>query len=163
MKYFLDSEFMESGPENPIRLISIALVCEDGREFYAETEDAKIWAARTSWLSKNVLPHLGHVIPLFREELARQLKDFLLGKNRELPKPEIWGYFADYDWVVFCQIFGAMVDLPKGMPYFCRDLKQEMARLGIKREDLPPDSTDEHNALVDARWIKDAYYRVVGE
>ena len=34
MKYFIDTEFIESGPLNPIQLISIGVVAEDGREFY---------------------------------------------------------------------------------------------------------------------------------
>lgn len=37
---------------------------------------------------------------------------------------EIYGYYADYDWVVFCSLFGRMIDLPSGMPMYCRDLKQ---------------------------------------
>lgn len=37
---------------------------------------------------------------------------------------EFWGYFSDYDWVLFCTIFGTMMDLPSGFPMYCRDLKQ---------------------------------------
>ncbi len=39
-------------------------------------------------------------------------------------EPEFWAYYADYDWVVFCQLFGTMMDLPKGFPMYCLDLKQ---------------------------------------
>jgi hypothetical protein len=39
-------------------------------------------------------------------------------------KPEFYAYFADYDWVVFCWLFGKMMDLPKGFPMYCKDLKQ---------------------------------------
>ena len=39
MKYFLDTEFSERGPMWPIQLISIGIVAEDGREFYAHSED----------------------------------------------------------------------------------------------------------------------------
>lgn len=38
--------------------------------------------------------------------------------------PEFYAYYADYDWVVFCWIYGLMIDLPKGFPFYCRDLKQ---------------------------------------
>ncbi len=38
--------------------------------------------------------------------------------------PEFYGYYADYDWVLFCSLFGIMMDLPKGFPMYCRDLKQ---------------------------------------
>lgn len=37
---------------------------------------------------------------------------------------EFYAYYADYDWVVFCWLFGKMVKLPKGFPKYCRDLKQ---------------------------------------
>ena len=33
MRYFLDTEFIES--ERRVDLVSVAVVCEDGREFYA--------------------------------------------------------------------------------------------------------------------------------
>ena len=37
---------------------------------------------------------------------------------------EIYGYYSDYDWVLFCSLFGKMIDLPKGFPMYCKDLKQ---------------------------------------
>jgi hypothetical protein len=40
--------------------------------------------------------------------------------------PEFYAYYADYDWVVFCQLFGTMMDLPKGFPMYCIDLKQTL-------------------------------------
>lgn len=39
-------------------------------------------------------------------------------------QPTFYGYFADYDWVVFCSLWGTMMNLPKGFPKYCRDLKQ---------------------------------------
>ncbi len=41
-------------------------------------------------------------------------------------KCEFYGYYSDYDWVVFCWLFGRMIDLPKGFPMYCIDLKQEL-------------------------------------
>lgn len=40
--------------------------------------------------------------------------------------PEFYGYYADYDWVLFCSLFGTMMDLPKEFPMFCMDLQQMM-------------------------------------
>lgn len=70
-------------------------------------------------------------------------------------KPEFWGYFADYDWVAFCQLFGPMVALPKGFPMYCRDLKQWADELGDVR--IPKPETEVHHALSDALWIKEAH------
>lgn len=41
-------------------------------------------------------------------------------------KPTFYGYYCDYDWVVFCWLFGRMIDLPSGFPMYCIDLKQEL-------------------------------------
>lgn len=80
-------------------------------------------------------------------------RDFSKVKNcPEALSPEIWGYYADYDWVALCQLYGRMVDLPKGMPYYCLDINQYRRQLGLKRQDLPPDPADEHHALADAKW-----------
>jgi len=46
------------------------------------------------------------------------------GFNDKTKNPEFYGYYSDYDWVVFCWLFGKMIDLPKGFPKFCIDLKQ---------------------------------------
>lgn len=84
-------------------------------------------------------------------------------------KPEFYAYYADYDWVVFCWLFGKMIELPKGFPYYCKDLKQilddkyemlletEKATPNIK--DLPnyPQQKNEHNALADAKWNKELF------
>ena len=43
-----------------------------------------------------------------------------------LSPPTFYAYYADYDWVVFCKIFGRMIDLPKHFPMYCRDLKQTL-------------------------------------
>jgi len=68
--------------------------------------------------------------------------------------PEFWGYYADYDWVLFCWIFGAMVDLPQGWPMYCRDLKQWSDAIGAPRFRA---SKGEHHALADARWNQALY------
>ena len=169
-KYFLDTEFIEDG--RTIDLISIALVCEDGREFYAESLDADLSKA-SEWVAENVVSHLWHrqkdkqefngwsrdggygglwTRPEIASGVCRFLNPDVLP---EFPKPRFWGYFADYDWVAFCQLFGTMMDLPKGMPMFCNDIKQLCDWFG--NPELPKQGKDEHNALMDARWNKRAY------
>lgn len=70
-------------------------------------------------------------------------------------KPEFWGYYADYDWVAFCQLFGSMVELPKGFPMYCRDIKQWADDLGGIR--IPKPEREIHHSLVDALWVKEAH------
>jgi hypothetical protein len=79
---------------------------------------------------------------------------------------EFYGYFADYDWVVFCWLFGRMIDLPKGFPYFCMDLKQRMVERGLGAEwkyNNCPDPEGEHDALVDAKWNMKLYNLIKDE
>jgi len=74
--------------------------------------------------------------------------------------PRFYGYYADYDWVLFAWMFGRMVDLPKEFPFHCIDIKQMMDAEGVKRSDkgFPQiDKSKHHNALSDAVWHMDMY------
>ena len=83
---------------------------------------------------------------------------------KEMGNPIFYGYYSDYDWVVFAQLFGKMIDLPNGFPMYCIDLKQtfdeETIRTGVlDLKDHPeyPKQTNEHNALADAKWNFELY------
>lgn len=159
MNYYLDTEFIEA--PNFIDLISLGIKCEDGRTFYAESNEFDINKAN-SWVKENVIPQLkwygkrtdnfihenfqNHSFEMFTSnfEIAYYVKKFI--KN---DTPNFWGYYADYDWVVFCWLFGTMMDLPKGWPMYCKDLKQLMEETG---KDKINDPIGEHNALTDAIW-----------
>lgn len=176
MRYFMDTEFIEDG--KTIDLISIAIVCEDDRELYLCNAECDLDRAN-AWVKQNVLPHLPKPpwsLPLIRTtEFLEWVKEECLeemntpwGSRASIrkkilefmppdSKPEVWGYFADYDWVVFCQLFGKMIDLPKGYPMWCRDLKQLMWHLQIER---PPKPDKEHDALADARWNKQVFEQI---
>lgn len=148
MKFWFDTEFYEDG--KTIELISIGVVSEDGREYYAETMDAYDLSGKSTWLADNVRPHIkGGFTTRKRGTIAHDLIAFM-GE-----KPEIWAYYADYDWVALCQLYGRMIDLPKGWPMFCRDVKQLAVELGNPK--LPDQKTGEHDALADARWAKIAW------
>ena len=82
-----------------------------------------------------------------REQIKREILHFM--NPEQYGKPELWAYYADYDHVAFCQIFGTMMDLPKGFPMYTRDIKQWCDALGNPK--LPEQGEDEHNALSDAR------------
>lgn len=154
-RWFLGTEFNEDG--RTIDLISIALVSEDGLVYYAVSEEFDAEKCN-DFVKKNVLPKLpprDRRTWKPREQIARDVQSFLLLGGTE---PQVWGYFADYDWVVLCQLYGPMINLPKGFPFWCRDLKQLMEERGVKKEDLPSeDPAGEHNALADALWIRSAY------
>ena len=164
MRYFYDCEFIEDG--RTIDLISIGIVAEDGREYYAVNEKAP-WRRikRHEWLMANVVPSLPHghgdrrmhipkrwivdfadarVKPKWK--IATQVCDFLLSGD---DKPELWAWYAAYDHVCLAQLWGRMIDLPEGIPMYTRDLKQECDRQGDPA--LPEQVDGVHNALDDAR------------
>lgn len=182
IRYFYDCEFIEDG--RTIDLISIGIVAEDGREYYAVNIEMPI--ARIGchdWLCKNVVPSLplndgdnlrqkvrewvrkgNHFNGLIAKTtlifeldtqqscvkpsfvIANEVRDFLLFGD---DKPELWSWYAAYDHVVLCQLWGTMMHLPEGIPMYTCDLKQECDRLGDP--ELPEQSSGEHNALSDAR------------
>lgn len=168
MKYFIDTEFIE-GFHKPlfgkkrhfIDLISIGIVCEDGRTYSAISNEYKYKDA-DKWVQDNVITplyisvvhgdgrnHCGsenfqYAYGKSNKQIAEEIVQFVFndvykrfkgsekefhsrtkeyGWNTDTPI-EFYGYYADYDWVLFCSLFGRMIDLPKGFPMYCRDLKQ---------------------------------------
>jgi hypothetical protein len=154
-RYFIDCEFLEDG--RTILPISIGIVADDGREYYAEVElTAEEWQRvyAHEWLVENVVPHLtGEMAP--REIIAKEILGFV-GSG----EPEFWGYCAAYDWVLVNQLYGPMVEHPRNWPYYCNDVAQLCREAGVNRrnlKELVPQEGNEHNALADARWTKDAH------
>jgi hypothetical protein len=148
LKFFLDTEFIEDG--QTIDLVSIGIVAEDGRTYYAINMECDHSRAN-DWVKENVLRNIDDKTSWrYRQEIKREVLAFI-GDD----KPEFWGYYADYDWVVFCWLFGRMIDLPKHFPMYCRDLKQVLDERGNPRVPFKPDA--EHNALSDAKWNKRVY------
>jgi len=194
MKYFIDTEFIE-GFNKPllgkrrhfIDLISIGIVAEDGREYYAISNEYDYHNA-DEWVRENV------IIPMYIDTVHgdnRNIFDagnfhYAYGKsNKQIAKeileftgcwrdsifwragndtPEFYGYYADYDWVLFCSLFGRMIDLPKGFPMYCRDLKQmaDDSRIDKKHPHYPK-QLKEHNALCDAKWNHSLYKFLIAE
>jgi hypothetical protein len=173
MRYFLDTEFNERGPKYPIELISIALVCEDGQYYYAVSTDFNPRHAG-QWVKDNVLLHLPERHPepppwgsprVWGESRQwkpnREIAGDILAFVGDDPAPEFWGYYCDYDWVVFCQLFGDMSQKPAGFPYYCRDLQQaiEEEDWGVMHSGPKQPDDAPHNALSDARWIRETFLR----
>lgn len=167
MRVFHDWEFLEDG--STIAAISVALVREDGTEYYAIFDDPKTIARalKHEWIRDNVLPSLPiheaagswfgwwdrdhpdyqHVKP--RDQIRDEVKDFLLAT----PDLELWGWYSSYDHVCLAQLFGRMIDLPDGVPMWTNDLRSEVLRLGLSEGDLPKQEGGVHNALADARHL----------
>jgi hypothetical protein len=173
MKYFYDTEFIEDG--KTIDLISIAIVAEDGREYYAVNANLPEKRVRKhEWLMENVVPHLpqGHGdwknhMPkrwLFdysdhrvkaRKTIRREVREFLLAGGQ----PELWAWFSAYDHVVLAQLFGTMMDIPEGIPMFTNDVRSLVDWTGVYQ--LPAQVGTAHDALDDARHVKAMYQHII--
>ena len=141
-RIFFDTEFIDDGAT--IDLISIALVKENGEHLYRISADFDETHA-SEWIKAHVLPHLKREDRYARDLIADEIQRFC-GNS-----PEFWGYYCDYDWVAMCQLYGTMMQLPKGWPMYCHDLRQALDARGlqkIKQADNAP-----HIALSDALWI----------
>lgn len=158
MRYFFDTEFIEDGDR--LTLLSIGVVCEDGREFYAINADVPDWSL-TPWLRDNVATRWkpsGHIE--WRASLLDIRAALLDFTNEKLPT-EWWAYYGAHDWVALCNLMGGMMKLPDGWPWLYRDLRVELNRIGL---DSVSDNgrADEHNALADARWVRLAFDKHIG-
>lgn len=171
--YCYDTEFLEDG--STINLISIGIVCEDGREYYAVNSDMDAERInRDVWLMKKVWP----LLPLKdygldynanfpidlennpgyldrtslsvkpRRVIANEVRDFL---TKDGHPPELWAYFGAYDHVALAQLWGKMIDLPHAIPMWTHDLNQLVEM--IPGFCLSEQEGTRHNALEDARWV----------
>ncbi|CAN5256942.1 polyadenylate-specific 3'-exoribonuclease AS [soil metagenome] len=145
-RYFYDTEFIEDGTS--IELVSIGVVDETGRDFYAVSTDFDPDRA-IPWVRRNVLPHLpSPADPAWRSRAA--IRADLLAFLTEPGEPiELWAWYAGYDHVVLAQLWGAMPALPRAIPRFSHELAQRWEDRG--RPTLPDPPADQHDALADAR------------
>lgn len=255
--YYLDCEFLEGTQKEKfpislfrketkptIDLISIGIVAEYGREFYAVSKDFNLkeawnrfdWKEHKSthkededkklvqkvyWIRENVLKpifdellsksmqdkgdfvrdnfftaysgftysHLKALIKYYgktNEQIAFDVKNFcgdIDSRVRSFKKgdsfdPKFYAYYADYDWVAFCWLFGKMMDLPNGFPMYCNDLKQDydffnanfierkkrnaVGNIHKSINELKdfkdyPKQENEHSAICDARFNRDLH------
>ncbi len=144
MRFFYDAEFGVTAPE--VSLVSIALVAEDGREYYAVSSEFDPMAVHP-WVRDNVLPQLPPTSTWRpRAQIRDEIEQFL-GRD-----PVLWAWYSAYDHVALCQLWGAMPELPRTLPRFTLDVRQLWEHLG--RPPLPQQESGLHDALADARHCK---------
>lgn len=170
-RIFFDTEFMEDG--EVILPLSLGFVAETGERLYVEITDTDRSKAN-DWVKENVLPHLiplsdgwnldecgmqqgdTTIIQCVRRVAGARIKHWVKQVCGDEP-PEFWADFGSYDWVVLCQLFGRMIDLPEGWPMFVRDIQQMKDDVGARGTKLPEVEGTAHRAIDDAinvqqRW-----------
>jgi hypothetical protein len=176
-KIFYDSEF--TGLHQHTTLISIGLASECGQQFYAEFSDyAK--SQCDNWIMDNVIQHTRWIqhsetqLINHREDktqlcfgdtvmVRKQLQQWLM----QFGQIEIWADCLAYDWVLFCQIFGGALFIPKQIFFMPFDLSTYFKLQGFdpncsRTEYAGIDSLTLHNALDDALLAKACYKKLSG-
>jgi 3'-5' exoribonuclease-like protein len=146
VRFFYDCEFIEDG--TTIDLVSIGVVDEDGREFYAVSTEFDPTRA-IDWVRRHVLDKLpAPADPAWRsrERIRADLLAFLTAPNQSI---ELWAWMSAYDHVVLAQLWGDMRALPRVIPRFTHELRQRWEDAGSP--ELPGVPSDQHDALADAR------------
>ena len=149
MKYWFDTEFIDNG--NTLELISLGIISEDGRTYYAENHQCKLDTA-CEWVKENVIKQLGL---LENRKSREQIKQDLIIFTAQDPNPIFWAWYGAYDWVAISQLFGRMLDVPVNWPHLVMDVKQLCVMLGNPK--VPEQKTTKHHALNDAIWTKEVY------
>jgi len=144
VRFFYDLEFGDTSRE--VTLVSLGVVAEDGREFYAVSSEFDPMAVHP-WVRDNVLPQLPPASTWTPRTTIREELLAFLGQE-----PVLWAWYGAYDHVALCQLWGAMPDLPRSIPRFTLDVRQLWEHLG--RPPLPQQQSGLHDALADARHVK---------
>ena len=151
MRIYFDTEF--TGLTQDTTLISIGIVTDDNREFYAELGDYREDQV-DNWIRDNVIKNLTGENVVSMNELKEQIIEFL----KPYEKVEVWSDCLAYDWVLFNQIFGHAFKIPNQIYYIPFDLCTLMKVKGvdpdINREEFAGIEGKKHNALHDAKVIK---------
>lgn len=156
MRYYHDWEFYEDG--KTIHPVSVGIVAEDDRELYLEFDFdwSRVPAGHFLW--ENVYPHLQYDDAPDHPGIQNQVRRFITQNGTEFDN-ELWGYYSSYDHVCLAQLFGRMVDMPEGVPWYTQDIQQLKKMLHNEgwEYEFPKQSGTAHHALEDARWTKAAY------
>ena len=180
MKIFFDTEF--TGLHKDTTLISIGLIDENGRTFYAEFTDYDE-SQCDDWIKENVINHLRRkgTHNLYWECYDKINKETsIVGTKSQIKeKLEDWLSIYDevelvsdvchYDMVLFINIWGGAFDIPRNVNAACHDINQDIAvyyniseieAFDKSREEIIKSYNiegDKHNALYDAKVIKLIY------
>ena len=179
MKIFFDTEF--TGLHKNTTLISIGLVTEDDRSFYAEFIDYDL-SQCNDWIKENVIDNLllndyetfekriingDTYVRGTKETIVEELKEWLsVYDNIELVSD-----CCHYDMMLFVDLFGNAFDLPKNINPVCHDINQDIANrydlsetwaFNKSREEILEENGiniegNKHNAFYDAKVIKEIY------
>lgn len=181
MKVFFDTEF--TGLHKDTTLISIGLISESGKTFYAEFTDYNS-SQVDEWIQEHVINNLkfNHQGKFFtvrdgnmevhhdKYHIRKQLAEWF----EQFDTVELVSDVCHYDMVLLIDIFGHAFKLPNNVNPACHDINQDIARyfnltereaFDYSREEIMMGKIpgDKHNSLYDAKVIREIYHVVSEE
>lgn len=176
-RVFFDCEF--TGLRQDTTLISIGLVSEDWKKFYAEFTDYDP-SQVDDWIRQNVLANILPEITSATEPMSHGPnqdryvvgdKAYVANDLREwftqFEYVEIWSDVLAYDWMLFCNLFGGPFKIPSNIYYIPFDLATLLKLKGI---DPDVDRIEfsrsgyrkwKHHALADAITIAECHRKLM--
>jgi len=175
---YFDTEF--TGLHKNTKLISIGMVAKNGDSFYGEFsdfEDGFVNSSDRAFFEKFVSPYLElqkaehnklssvsygkSFCELYGDNatIAKEVSKWLLQVSAG-DKVRMWGDNLAYDWVLFCDLWGHALSLPKHIHYIPMDLSDLFYSHGIDPDINRTEfagvvlNIDKHHALHDAMVIK---------
>lgn len=183
MKIYFDTEFTKLSKD--AQLISIGLISDDNKEFYAEFTDFDRYDCN-EWIEENVLINTSHYGNTSITDILLNEEDYHLGTKEDIKKAllewfdqyesiELISDVSHYDMVLFIDLFGTALDLPEKIFPVCHDINQDIAlyhhittydAFDIGREEMLSNNNiiikgAKHNSLYDAKVIK-ALHEILG-
>lgn len=178
MNLFFDCEF--TGLRKDTTLISLGIVSEDGKKFYAEFTDYDEKQC-DDWIKKNVIGHLilgdENIVTakngdVFIRDNKKEIRRALLSWIRRDVVLQFVSDVCHYDFVLLIDLLtngGTALDIPLNISAVCHDINSDIVRhYGITEREAFDKSREEivselcghkvdgtkHNALYDAEVIK---------
>jgi len=184
MNIYFDCEF--TGLHKDTTLISIGLIDENGRSFYAEFSDYDK-SQCNDWINENVIAHLlydpdyktwnggfipGTVIYGTKHEVGKALREWFSYYKK--PINQLISDVCHYDMVLLIDLFGTAFDLPENISPVCYDINTDIAKFynitdyeafDMSRETILKHFRvnipgEKHNSLYDAKVIKEIYENI---
>ena len=186
MLLFMDEEF--TGLHKDTTLISLGIVAEDGRKFYAELTDYDK-SQCNNWINENVVKNLyltgleyfarldgGRTIHMTgnKDKISGRLCEWL----SQFDSVQFVSDVCHYDFILLIDLLtngGTALDLPDNVCASCHDINQDIARhYGISEQEAFDKSREEiimelcghgiegrkHNALYDAEVIMEIFKEI---
>ncbi len=164
---FFDTEFTDL--KQNAELISIGLITMSGEKLYLQCRynENKV----SAFVKEHVAPYMDPNVPRFTKETTRSVLSAWLAQQYEASGGKEIIMVSDcyaYDWMLFCNLFGGAMGIPRFVYYIPLDLSTALYMKGvdpdinrIEYSGIEPGNIKQHNALDDAIVIRACWKKLM--